>query len=160
VLEARSFWRDEAVTVLLMRLDFLAMLRAIPGSEGAPPFYHVVAWLWCRLFGTGEAGVRALSALIGTVTIPVICLAAARLVSLRAGLTAAALATVSPLLVWFSLDARPYVLLVLLGALSFLYFIEYLTDRSQRSAALWAVSSVLALATHYYAFFLIAPEAV
>src|SRR5262249_51359419 len=85
VLEARSFWRDGAVTVLLLRLDFLAMLHTIPGSEGVPPFYYIVAWLWCRLFGTGEAGVRALSALIGTATIPVTYLVAARLVSPRAG---------------------------------------------------------------------------
>src|SRR5262249_26583020 len=126
---------------------------------GTPPLYFVVAWLWCRIFGTTEAGVRSLSALAGIAMIPLTYLVAFRTTSTRVGLAAAALAAVSPMLVWFSLDARAYAFLVLLIGVSFLYFVAYLTDRSRRSAVGWAMSSGLALATHYYAFILIVPEA-
>src|SRR5436309_2231318 len=57
-LGARSFWRDEAVTVELVRRGFGNMLTSLPGSESTPPLYYVLLWVWSRLFGTDEAGVR------------------------------------------------------------------------------------------------------
>ncbi len=160
-LDQQSFWYDEAVTVGLVRMDFGDMLDRIPDSESTPPLYYVVAWLWADLFGTGEIGLRSLSALCGTAFVPVAYAVGARAVSGRVGLIAAALAAVNPLLVWYSQEARAYALLVLLGGLSFLFFIRLLTgDPSRRTLVLWAVVSALALATHYFAAFLVAIEAV
>ena len=63
-------------------------------------------------------GLRSLSALAGTLTVPV-CYAAGRtLVSHRAGMIVAALSAVSPLLVWYSQEARAYGLFVLFGSFS------------------------------------------
>jgi mannosyltransferase len=70
-LDLQSFWIDEAFTVHLMRDDFGAMLDGVPVTEKTPPLYYVAAWLWTRPFGTGEVGVRSLSALIGVLTVPV-----------------------------------------------------------------------------------------
>ena len=65
----------------------------------------------------------------------------------------------SPVLVWYSQEARAYILLVLLGTLSFLFFLRALRGRSRRDLIWWAVSSALALSTHYFAVFLLLPEA-
>ena len=65
----------------------------------------------------------------------------------------------NPLLVWFSQEARPYALLVLLSGASFLLFAEALERPTGRRLAGWAVVSALALATHYFAGLLILPEA-
>ena len=43
-LGARGFWRDEAVTVELVRKGLGGMLGAIPDSEGTPPLYYVVSY--------------------------------------------------------------------------------------------------------------------
>ena len=135
------------------------MLRALPGAESTPPLYYLLAWLWSRAAGVDEAGLRSLSALAGTLTIPV-CYAAGRtLVSHRAGVIVAALSAVSPLLVWYSQEARAYGLFVLLGALSFLYFSRALADPSTRHLGLWATASSLTLLTHYFGAFLIGVEA-
>src|SRR3954468_18021859 len=91
-LTVQSYWVDEAVTVAVVRNSFGFMWSAVPRTESTPPLYYVLAWLWAQLFGTGEAGLRSLSALIGTATIPLAYSAAARLVSPRAGLVVAALA--------------------------------------------------------------------
>ena len=73
-LDLQSFWLDEGVTVgRLLRNDFGGMLGQVPASEQTPPLYYVLAWLWTRPFGTGEGGVRSLSALLGTATIPLAC---------------------------------------------------------------------------------------
>src|SRR3954471_1775634 len=157
-LAVQSYWLDEAVTVVLVRKSLGGVLSTIPNSESTPPLYYVLAWLWAQLFGTGEVGLRSLSALSGAATIPVAYSAAARLVSPRAGLVVAALAAVNPLLVWCSQEARSYALLVLLASASLAIFARLLERPTGRALAGWAVVSALALAAHYFAFFVIAPE--
>ena len=105
-LDASSLWFDEAVTLSLLRMDLGDTLAQIPLSESTPPLYYLTAWLWSRALGESEVMVRALSALAGIVTVPVLYAAGAQLATRRAGLIAAGLAAVSPLLVWHSLDAR------------------------------------------------------
>ena len=115
---------------------------------------------WMRLFGDSEAAVRSLSALFGTATILVAFLIGRRLATARVGVVLAAVAAFNPLLVWFSQEARPYALLVLLSGLSFLFFAQALEKPGKRALALWAAASGLALATHYFAALLIVPEVV
>ena len=128
-------------------------------SESTPPLYYWLAWLWSQVFGTGEVGLRSLSALFGVATVPLAYAAAARLVSARAGLVVAALAAVNPLLVWFSQEARAYALLVLLTTAALIFFARALEHPTGRTLAGWAVFSALALAAHYFAIFVIAPQA-
>ena len=158
-LDVQSFWHDEAVTAhRILQHSLFATLGKIPGSEDTPPLYYLLAWLWTRVFGISEVGLRSLSALIGTATVPVAFLAMRTLTPRRApALATAALAAVSPVLVWYSQEARAYILLVLLGALSFLFFLRALRGRSRRDLLWWAISSALALCTHYFAVFLLLP---
>ncbi|HEV2059423.1 MAG TPA: glycosyltransferase family 39 protein, partial [Solirubrobacteraceae bacterium] len=182
-LDAQSLWYDEAVTAQLLQMDLRGMLGAIPDSESTPPLYYVLAWLWTQLFGTGEAGMRSLSALLGTATIAVAWALGRRLGGTRAGLAGAALVAFNPLLVWFSQEARAYSLLALLGALSALLWLRALEDdgvgpgspdprrpeddrtpnpptlgRHHTRLLAWGAVAALALATHYYAIFLVAPQ--
>lgn len=157
-LDVQSLWYDEAVTAHLLRMDLPGLLRAIPASESSPPLYYVVAWLWTHVFGTGEVGLRSLSALLGTATIPVVWLLGRRLGGDRAALAGAALAACNPLLVWFSQESRAYALLGLLAALSALLWLRALdAPADARRTLLWGAVAALALATHYYAIFLVAP---
>jgi mannosyltransferase len=158
-LATQSFWIDEGYTVHLLRGSLGHMVHGIPRTEETPPLYYVLAWLWTRPFGTGEAGVRSLSALCGTAAIPVAYLLGRRLLSERAGLATAALAAVNPLLVWYSQEARTYALFVLLSGLSILLFLRAREESSGRALGLWATVSALALASHYFAIFVVVPEA-
>jgi 4-amino-4-deoxy-L-arabinose transferase-like glycosyltransferase len=156
----QGFWFDEANTALLVHLSPGKMLGLIPQSESTPPLYYSVAWVWARIAGYGEVGLRSLSALAGVLVIPVAYGAGARLVSVRAGVIAAALAAFNPLLIWYSQEARSYELLVLFTALSLLTFAYVLERPTPRSSAVWVLASALALATHYYAILIVVPEAV
>jgi len=88
----QGFWFDEGNTALLVHFSPGKMLGLIPQTESTPPLYYCLAWVWARIFGYGEAGLRSLSALAGVLTVPVMYAAAAKLISRRAGLIAAALA--------------------------------------------------------------------
>jgi mannosyltransferase len=158
-VNSQSLWYDETQTVALVKLPLGDMLRTIPGQEITPHLYDVVAWGWTHLFGTGPAGIRSLSALLGTATVLVVYAAARELSTERVALVAAAVAAVNPMLVWYSQEARSYPLLILLVALAFWSFARILRRPTAGNFAGWALASGLALITHYFAFFAIVAEA-
>ncbi len=158
-LDGQSLWYDEIVTAHLLTKDLGGLLGAIPDSESSPPLYYVLAWLFAQVLGTGEAGLRVLPALLGTATIPVVWALARRVGGERAGLFAAALVAVNPMLVWFSQEARVYSLLALLAACSALLWLRALEAPRTGRLLAWGAVAALALATHYYAIFLVAPQA-
>jgi uncharacterized membrane protein len=134
--------------------------HGIPGDESTPPLYYVLASLWSRLFGTGEGAVRSLTAIFGIATVAVAYPIGVELRSRRAGLILASLVAASPFMVWFSQDARAYVLMVLLTSVALLCFARALRTTSSTSIWLWGLASAAALTAHYFAIFVVLPEAV
>jgi uncharacterized membrane protein len=164
-LGQQSLDEDETVTVWLLHLPLSKVLATIPHTESTPPLYYVLAWLWSRVFGTGPTGLRSLSAVMGVAAIVVCYLAARELLNRRAGVIAAMLAALSPALIWYSQEARAYELLILTSALALLFFTRALSDLRDgstptRNLGLWALTAVLSLLSHYFAAFLILPQAV
>ena len=156
---SQSFWLDEFLT-----WDFgnkplgevRTWLRVEP--HGYPPLYLVCTWVWSHLVGNTEVGLRSLSALFGTATIPLVYAAAVTRVSRRAALLAALFVAVSPFAIWYSQEARSYAMFGALCMLSLLCVLRAI-DSPGRWTWGWAVASALALATHYHAVFLVAVEA-
>jgi hypothetical protein len=64
---------------------------------------------------------------------------------------------VNPLFVWYSQEARVYALFVLTAALAILCFLRALREPTPGRLTAFAVSGALALLTHYFAVFLLAP---
>jgi 4-amino-4-deoxy-L-arabinose transferase-like glycosyltransferase len=159
-LSQQSFWLDEGYTMRLLRMSFGHMLRTIPKTESTPYLYYAVAWVWTWAFGQSEYGVRSLSAIAGIATVPVVYGAARRIAGSRAAAIAALLVAVSPLLVWFSQEARAYALAALLSSLTVLCLAGFQRTRRNSWLAGWAASAALGLATHYFLVFVVAPELV
>ena len=159
-LGVQAYHHDEIVTASrVLRGSFFHAMDAVGFSESAPPLYYALAWIWTQATGTGEFGLRSLSALAGVATVPVAYLLGQELRGRRTGLMAAALVAVNPMLLWYSQEARAYALLVLLCAVSLLYCLRAQRSGARRDFTLWGLASGLALATHYFAFFAIAAEA-
>ncbi len=160
-LGVQSYHHDEVITALRVLPGGLEhVLHEVVTSESNPPLYYLLAWGWSQLFGLGEVGLRSLSALLGVALVPVAYLIGRELASRRAGVILAAFAAFNPMLVWYSQEARSYSLLVLLCALSLYFFLRALEEARGRDLALWALTSALALCSHYFAFFPVAIEAV
>lgn len=157
-LDAKGLWEDEAATAFLVRMDLASMLGAIVSTQDTPPLFFLLASGWAKLFGSGEVGLRSLSALIGLGVVPVGYLVGREFVSSRVGLMTAALIAVSPLLVWYSQEARSYSLLVLTSTVALLFFARALRDPRPRELGVWAAASSLSIATHYFAAFVVVPE--
>jgi mannosyltransferase len=159
-LGVQAYHHDEIVTASrILRGGFGHAMDAVGFSESAPPLYYALAWIWTQVTGTGEFGLRSLSAVAGVATVPVVYLVGLELRGRRTGLMAAALVAVNPMLLWYSQEARAYALFALLTALSLLYFVRALAAGRRRDFVAWGLASALALATHYFAVFPIFAEA-
>jgi mannosyltransferase len=149
-----DLWLDEALTVNIARLP----LREIPGflrRDGAPPLYYVLLHFWMGWFGTSDEAVRALSGVIGVITMPFAYLAGKRLGGRPAGWAALLLVATSPFAIRYDTETRMYSLIVLLTVLGFLALDR--SVRNPRAGNLIAVAAVtgLLLYTHYWSLYLI-----
>ena len=155
----QSFWSDEALTAYEAQLPFGAMLHTVFHVETTPPLYFVLIWGWAKIFGIGEIALRSFSTLAGIALVPIAFLSARELASRWAGVVAAAFVAVNPFMIWFSQEARAYMLLALLTGAGFLWFVRAREEPSRRNLTWWAACSALALMTHFFAGFVVAPEA-
>jgi len=91
-LGLQSYRHDEAVTAgRVLYASLPRTMHEVWAGESTPPLYYLLAWLWSHLFGVREAGLRSLSALFGTATIPLAYLVGRELIGRRAGLPVAAI---------------------------------------------------------------------
>jgi uncharacterized membrane protein len=158
-LGLQSFWYDEAfIPVHVLHPGLAATWRSFVHSENTPPLWYLIAWADARIFGTGEVALRWPSALAGTATVPVVWAIARELSERRiVAVLSAALVAVNPLFVWYSQEARAYALFVLLAALTILCFLRAERQPTPRRVAAFALTGSLALLSHYFAVFLLAP---
>ncbi|MGH2874735.1 MAG: glycosyltransferase family 39 protein [Solirubrobacteraceae bacterium] len=158
-LDLQSFWYDEAFTpVHVLHPSLSATLRAVLHTENTPPLWYAIAWADARLFGTGEIALRLPSALAGIATVPVAWAIGRELTARRAtAIAAAAFVAVNPLFVWYSQEARAYGLFVFTSALAMLCFLRALHSTTPLRLTAFAATASLALLSHYFAAFLLAP---
>ncbi|HEX4838328.1 MAG TPA: glycosyltransferase family 39 protein [Solirubrobacteraceae bacterium] len=155
-LGSQSLWYDEAFTpVHVLRAGLGATLHNVVHTENTPPLWYVLEWVISRVLGSGAVALRLLSALAGIATVPVAWALGCELAGRRAAIVAAALVASSPLLVWYSQEARAYGLFVLTASLAMLCFVRALHEPTVRRLGAFALSASLALLTHYFAVFLL-----
>ncbi len=123
-LGQQSFWTDEASTALELHGGLGHLLASVRDLEGMPPGYFVLAWLWSRVFGLGEAGLRSLSACLGVAHGAGGLGARPRAAAGGGAARGRRSWPRSPFLVWYSQEARPYALLVLVTALMTLFWVQ------------------------------------
>ncbi|GAB4424938.1 MAG: hypothetical protein Kow0031_04190 [Anaerolineae bacterium] len=155
-LNCQSLWADEGNSAVLVQAGF-AEIAQRTAFDIHPPLYYWLLKLWVTLFGSGEAALRSLSALLGVGLVALTWDIGRRLFSSALGLVAALVTALSPLLVYYSQEARMYMLLAFLSTLTVLLAVEILSGvRSEESesspkisALLYILAVTAGLYTHY-----------
>lgn len=156
----QSLWGDEGFTWLVTgHSTFGGMIDAVRSDyEVTPPFYFALAWLSRRLGDSPEA-IRTPSVLAATLLVPAIFALGRRTVGWRAGLLGGALVALSPMAIYYGVEARNYSLLALEVTLSTLVLLK---ATSKYASRWWWVAfsllTALALYTHYTSVFVIAAQ--
>lgn len=162
-----DLWSDEALSANIANLP-LHRLQGALRQDGAPPLYYALLHFWMRVFGTGDATIRAMSGVFSLATLPAVWFAGRRLDARRERLglqhedrstvawAAVLLLLSSPFAIRYATEARMYSLVMLLAACGYLAVLRALDDPSIPRLALVGAITGLLLYTHYWAFALIA----
>jgi uncharacterized membrane protein len=158
-LDSQSLWFDEAYSYKMSRLGILGIVKAIIAeSENYPPLYYWVLHLWTSLFGHSEFSLRLLSAVTGSLCIPLIYLLGKTIFNRAVGLLAALILAASSYNIYYSQEARSYSLMVFLALLSYYFFLKLLERYSFRRCVGYVLSSLVLLYTHFYGALIIAAQ--
>jgi hypothetical protein len=132
---SKGLWLDESFSVWLGWQPVGEMLAWLLRVDQHPPLYYTLLHFWMAL-GDDAATVRALSAVLGTLTIPVMFLLGHRLADAKVGLLAALILAAAPFHVRFAQETRMYTLLTLNAALALYALARLLTDSRSASTPL------------------------
>ena len=163
-LLTESIFLDEvSLHWLVSDRSFSSMLDEVKATENSPVLGFSLAWAAAKI-GSSPDWIRLPAMVAGVITIPLTALLGLRSVSRRAGLMAAGFAAASPLLVFFSVEARPYALGCMFTTLTALLLLDLTSTSSQNRSrnivgALWPIAAAAAMLSHYTAIFAIAAAA-
>ena len=146
----RGLWLDEAISVNQARLSPGALVQQLAQGDRHPPLHHLILWGTTRLLGEGDLAVRVPSIIAGIMLVPVVYALAAELHDRRTGVVAALFATLAPVLVWYSQEARGYELVSLFGAALVLAAVRALRRGGWTDWLGVAVAGALGLWTHWF----------
>ncbi|MFQ5591464.1 MAG: glycosyltransferase family 39 protein [Phycisphaerae bacterium] len=104
----RDFWFDESCTFIYVHnlFDWPAGSNLLVESTNLP--YYAALRAWTSVFGETEVGYRSCSALLATLTVPLLGLAAGRLGGRMSGVVCAAIVAFNPLHIHYAREARAY----------------------------------------------------
>jgi 4-amino-4-deoxy-L-arabinose transferase-like glycosyltransferase len=147
-LDGQSLWADEGNSAALA-LRSLGQIVRDAGRDIHPPLYYWLLHGWVRVFGISEGGLRSLSAVSGVVLVVIIYLLGEHLFGRLVGLAAAFIAAISPFQVYYSQEARMYILLAVFGAASMYALVRYMESERLIWLAGFVLSVAAGLYTHY-----------
>jgi 4-amino-4-deoxy-L-arabinose transferase-like glycosyltransferase len=158
LLGYQPLWRDEAFTALAVQRSLGSMLTVVR-HDSAPPLFYLIERL-VAVVSTSPAALRIFPVLAGVATIPIIAALGRRVAGDSGGTWAAVIAAVAPALFVSSLDARMYMLAMLLVLASTLCLLRALERPSTLRWALYAGVSILAVYTVYFALFAVLAQVI
>ena len=151
----RGVWLDEAISIHQAHLSFHDLFENLQYGDRHPPLHHVVLWLTVKAFGDGEMAVRIPSIVAGTLAIPALYLLGRELYDRRTGLVAATFGAASPLLIWYSQEARMYAFVELFGLLALWTQLRVIRNPSMGNWAAYILATAALLWSHYFGLLLI-----
>ncbi|HLH99676.1 MAG TPA: glycosyltransferase family 39 protein [Acidimicrobiales bacterium] len=149
----RGIWLDEATSIFEARMHYFQMIGQLYNHDVHPPLYFSLLWVDVRLLGSGQLGVRAVSVLFGALIVPAAYVAGRDLYDRRTGMVAAAIAVVSPLLVWYSQEARMYSMFMLFALVAVWAQAMAVRKGNFKYWAWWVVMSAALGWTEYFGLF-------
>lgn len=155
-LGASSLWSDEGNSWALVSRSFAQIARDA-AADIHPPGYYWLLKLWTMPFGASAVGMRSFSALAGVLLVYIVYRLGLLLwppptpAHQQPALLAALLVAVNPFLVYYSQEARMYLLLALASAALFWGVLAWFTGKDRWGWALvgYGIAAVVGLWTHY-----------
>lgn len=150
----QSLWLDEAITAQTVKtLSYSQIISKFSPTDFHPPLYYLFMKFWTNIFGYSETAVRMPSVIFSLV--------AGYYIYLIAGVWGAVFFLFNPLIVYYSQEARMYMMATMFLTASLYYLLKSLringlTSYNQRDGVFFGLFVSLAFLTFYGSIFLIA----
>ena len=150
-LDRPGIWGDEAATFGRVCGTYAELLTSLE-NDGFAPLIYQLYWLLGHVLPLEPAFLRAVAATCGTAMIPAMYFLARQLFIPRTALLVATVTTFSAYLLTYSRDAKMYMPLWLMVALSTAFLLRYLRsdqegDKPRQFIWLWMLTSVAMVGT-------------
>jgi len=132
----QSLWLDEAVTAkVVMNYSFFDIVSRFSPTDFHPPLYYLFMKIWTNAFGYSEISLRLPSVMFSLLTGYLVYLIGKKIKNTETGFWAMIFFLFNPLIVYYSQEARIYMMAVfLLSVATFLLInINYLKDQVESS---------------------------
>lgn len=126
-LDGQSFWNDEGNSARIAERS-LSLITEGAAGDIHPPLYYYLLHFWRDLFGSSEFALRSLSAVLGVLLVGLTFLIGRQVFGAGVGALAALIAAINPFQIYYSQEARMYMLLAVIGAAATWLLLRLLTD--------------------------------
>jgi len=150
-LGRQSLWYDEAFSLAVAHAEPSVFWAALLSDGVHPPGYYFLLREGLAFFGASEFALRFLSAVAGTLAVPLMWRLGRALGNGRWGLAAGLLLALNPFALWYAQEARMYSLLLCLTIAGGYAFWKLITHPTPARWLWLALISALSFAVHYFA---------
>ncbi len=159
-LDFQSPWLDEIHTLNESNPNYslLEVYDRVIRAEQLPPLYFYIIHFLFKVFGYTIFVARAFSALIGVASAYALYLLARELINRKTALIATLLFAVNYYMIFYSQEARPYMMFVFFGTLSYYWMVRFLKKSSIKNAIWYGVAAGFLIHSHIVGFFLLLPQ--
>ena len=149
-LDAQSFWNDEGNSARAAERS-LPLITAAAVGDIHPPLYYYALHFWRGVLGESEFALRSLSATLGVVLVWLIYQLGRQLFDESTAFAAAFIAALNPFQVYYSQEARMYMLLAVWAAASTYFLVRCARQDATRSVPYigYVLTAAAGMYTHY-----------
>lgn len=153
----QSLWLDEGTTTRVVNeYSFRGIITNFSIHDFHPPFFYFFMKVWTSLLGLSEIALRMPSVLFSLLTGWFVYLIGKKVKDKKTGMWAAAFFLFNPLIIYYSQEARMYMMVTFLLTAALYYFIPLVQSApSYRAVILLNIIIFLSFATFYGSVFLI-----
>lgn len=121
----QSLWLDEAVTAKVVKtFDYLTIIQKFSPFDFHPPLYYLLMKFWTNIFGYSEISLRFPSIIFSLLSGFLVYKIGSLLTDKKLGLWAAVFFLFNPLIIYYSQEARMYMMVTFFITSSFYYFLK------------------------------------
>ena len=143
----QSFWLDEAIGAIAARdYSYSEIVTRFIYFDNHPPLYYLLLKFWASIFGYSEIALRSLSVFFGALMVFILY---------KINKTASLLLATSQIHIYYSQEARMYVMAGFFAILAVYFFLKALKNKKNTGWLIFSLALVGMMATDYMPMFLL-----
>lgn len=157
--KAYGLWNDEILTLFFASKSFpFGIIKVFLKEDFHMPLYYIFLGGWLRVFGTNDAILRLASVFWGVLTVPAFFYLGKTYKSEKLGFLLASIATLSPILIYYSQELRFYSMVVFFATISITFFLKLLDEPNKKNIILFFLANLFILYTYTMGLIFVATE--